>query len=190
MKTRKNKRGGGMFDIFSSKPTTPSQTVSTLEAQRNANLRKSKSRVANVLAKPGEFKYTNKEAIRAKYDQAIEELKKLEKPQESVSALKQLSESLDKAMKSQTARETGAVIITMPVGVAQLVVKALRLFLAALVLIFSNIISGLMSGSFDVDLAAGVAPNAGFNTTKQLYNKARKLTGAMGTQVSNVQNFR
>jgi hypothetical protein len=186
MYTRKNRRGGGLFNFFSGKPTANS-AVSNLKAKRNYNLAHSKSRVANVLATPGKFSYTNKQAIEERYQKAVNELKKLERPQETVSALQQLSGSLDRALSSSAARETGAVVITIPVGVAQLAFKALRLFISALILVFIDLPLGFMSGSMAVNLAAGVAPNRGFNTTRSAYAQARKLTGA--NQTPAVKNF-
>lgn len=173
-KTRKQR--GGSLSFWKSKPTAPSP--SNLRARRNYNLAHSKSRVANILATPGSVRYTNKEAIEAKYQQALAELKTIEKPKETVGALQQLSVSLDRAISSQAARETGAVVITIPVGIAQLAVKALRLFVAFLVVVFIDLPLGFMSGSPAVNVAAGVAPNTSFNTTRAAYGKARQFTGA------------
>lgn len=182
--TRKRKQSGaGFFDFFTTK--TNNTTVSNLKSKRNYNLAHSKSRVSNILANPGQFKYTNKEAIQAKYEKAFQELERVEKPKETVSALQTISTSLQTAIQSQAARETGAVVITIPVGIAQLAVKALRLFLSVLVIIFVDLPLGVMSGSPAVNVAAAVAPNRRFNTTGAVYRKAKMLTGATKTNVMN-----
>lgn len=185
--TRKNRqRGAGFFDFFTTKPANTNAL--NLRAERNYNLAHSKSRVSNVLARPGEFKYTNKNAIQARYEKAIQTLQQLEKPKESVSALRALSTSLETALESQRARETGAVIITIPIGVAQLAIKALRLFLSVLVVIFIDLPLGIMAGSPAINMAAGVAPNTRFNTTSAMYTKARGFTGA--NRRNNVAEYR
>jgi len=180
---KRNQKGAGFFDLFTTKTNTT--TVSNLKSKRNYNLAHSKSRVSNVLASPGQFKYTNKEAIQAKYEKAFQELERVEKPKETFSALQAISTSLQTAIQSQAARETGAVVITIPVGVAQLALKALRLFLSALVIVFIDLPLGVMSGSPAVNVAAGVAPNRGFNTTVNAYRKAKILTGATKSNVVN-----
>lgn len=174
--TRKRRHGGGLFNFLSSKPT--SSSLNNLKAKRNFNLSRSKSRVANVLATPGQFSYTDKEAIEARYQKAIQQLQSIEKPQETVSALKTITNSLQSAIESQRVRETGAVIITIPVGVAQLALKAFRVFLSVLIVVFVDLPLGFMSGSMAVNMAAAVAPNKSFNTTAAAYAKARAFTGA------------
>lgn len=185
--TRKNRqRGAGFFDFFTTK--TVNSNAVNLKAQRDYNLAHSKSRVTNILKNPGEVTYTNKETIQSKYEKAIQELQRLEKPKETYSALQTISTSLEKALQSQGARETGAVVITIPIGVAQLVIKALRLFLSALVVIFVDLPLGIMAGSPAINMAVGVAPNTRFNTTTSMYRKARGLTGA--NRKNNVVEYR
>lgn len=158
----------------------------TMKAKRNYNLAHSKSRVANLLSTPGDFKYTNKEAIKAKYERAIQELQTLDKPTETVSAVRLLQSKIDSALQSQMAKETGAVVITIPIGLAQVLAKALRLILSALLLIFVDLPSGFLSGSMTVNGAAAIAPNRTFNTTKKAYQHARQYTGANpNTRVAN-----
>lgn len=170
------------------KATPPTPSVSTLQAKRNYNLAHSKSRVANILSKPGDVRYTNKEAIEARYQKAIEELKKVEHPHETVSAIRSVTERLASGISSQAARETGAVVLTIPVGVAQLLLKGLRLFLSVLILVFIDLPLGVMSGSPAVNLAAAVAPNTGFQTTQSAYGQARRFTGA-NTPPITVKNY-
>jgi hypothetical protein len=163
-------------------------SIFSLKAKRNSNLARTKSRVANYLTTPGQFQYTEKQAIQGKYNEAIAKLQTLEKPKETTSALRALSNSLEAGVKSQAARETGAVVITIPVGLAQLALKGIRLFLSILVVVFIDLPLGFMSGSPAVNLAAAVAPNRDFNTTARAYNKARNITGAKQTAM--IQNYK
>jgi hypothetical protein len=169
--TRKNRKGGGMFDLLVGKPKA--DPAANLKAKRDYNLAHSKSRVANVLGTPGAFKYTNKERIEDNYQKAIAELKKLENPKETASALQTMIGKVNTALQTPEARKTGAVVITLPVGVAQLFLKAAMLFAAALAFVFIDVPS---MGSIPV--SAALVPNRGFNTTKAAYNQAKKLTGA------------
>jgi hypothetical protein len=181
MYTRKNQKAGS---LFGKKPAN----TSALKARRNYNLAHSRSRVGNVLRTPGSLQYTNKQAIEERYQNALTAIKSMDKPKETVSALQQLSASLDRAISSPVARETGAVVITIPVGVAQLAFKALRLFVSLLVVVFVDLPLGFLSGSPAVNLAASIAPNKTFNTTVSAYQKARQFTGA-NTQGPIVQNY-
>jgi hypothetical protein len=173
MSTTRKQRGGSFW-----KTNATAKAASNLKAKRNYNLAHSKSRVANVLQRPGQFEYTHKQAIEGRYQEALALLRSVEQPKETATALQQLSASIDRALSSQTVRETGAVVITVPVGVAQLALKALRLFLSILIVVFIDLPLGFMSGSPAVNLAASVAPNTKFNTTASLYQKARQFTGA------------
>ena len=172
-RTRKVRRGGGMFNLLLGKPkNAPGPTASNLKAKRNVNLAHSKSRVANILGTPGQFKYTNKERIESEYQTAIAELKKLEKPQETASALRTLASQLETALQSETARKAGAITLTLPIGVAQLAFKAMMVFLAVLAAIFIDIPT---MGSLHVSTT--LLPNRGFNTTQSAYNWAKEKTG-------------
>lgn len=175
MTTRKNQKGGS---FFGSKPKNT--RTANLKARQTYNLAHSKSRVANYLKTPGSFQYTNKQAIEERYEKALADIQSMDKPKETFSALQQLSASLDRAITSQAARETGAVVITVPVGIAQLALKALRLFLSFLIVVFIDLPLGFLSGSPAVNLAAAVAPNTKFNTTAAMYQRARQFTGADG----------
>jgi antitoxin component HigA of HigAB toxin-antitoxin module len=169
MYTRKAKRGG----VFGFGNKAKNTATTNLKAKRNYNMKHSKSRVANVLGVPGQVRYTNKERIEGEYQKAIEELKKLEQPAESASALKTISEKIKKALESQEARETGAIVITIPVGVAQLFLKVARVMLAAFVFLFVDLPS---MGT--IPMSASVFPNSNFQTTTNMYNDARRFTGA------------
>ena len=185
-KYTRRKRGGGLFDFLSGKPKQANimQQVSSLEAQRNAAVKKSKSRVANILSKPGEFVYTNKNRIRQEFHQKIEDLMmQIKQPEQSKSALETLSTGIENALKSQRARETGAVVLTIPVGVAQLAVKVLRIFLAVFALFIGMGSAFLGSEGAVAALVGMAAPNAKFNTTRAAYQQARELTGASGSQL-------
>jgi hypothetical protein len=163
-----------MFDFLSS--STPSATnvaMSNLKAKRNYNIKHSKSKVANFLTQPGTVKYTNKERIEAGYQKAISELKKIEQPQETVSALKTVATQIKEAAESDKAKQIGSIVITIPVGIAQLVWKAMWVFIAALAFIFID-----MPSMGSVPVSAYAMPNSNFNTTRRAYNKAKNLTGA------------
>lgn len=170
--TRKNRKGGGMFNLLLGKPKSVN-AAANLKAKRNYNLAHSKSRVANILGTPGEFKYTNKERIEESYQKAIAELKKIESPKETASALQTIVTKIKTALESPEARRSGAVAITIPVGVAQLAVKAFMIFIAAMALVFIDLPS---FGT--IPMSASLLPNTTFNTTKAAYNQAKKLTGA------------
>ena len=171
--TRKNRRGGGFFDFLTGKTNNTSTVAeSNLKAKRNYNIKHSKSRVANVLGTPGAFKYTNKTRIEEDYQKALAELKKIEKPAETQSALKTLATSMETALKSNTARKAGAITITIPIGVAQLAYKAMMIFLAVMAFLFIDLPS---MGS--IPLSTSLVPNKGFNTTRAAYNQAKRLTG-------------
>lgn len=163
-----------MFNLLVGKPKTPTgPTATNLKIKRNMNLAHSKSKVANVLRTPGQVTYTNKERIESEYQKAIEQLKAIEKPQETASALKTLATKLKDAAESDTARQAGAVTITIPVGVAQLAWKAMWVFLAAMAFLFIDIPS---MGSIPV--SAALVPNRNFNTTGKAYEWAKQKTGA------------
>lgn len=171
------KRGGGLFDMFSSKKNTKQQ-IANLEAQKLAAMRKSKSRVANIFTKPGEVTYTNKQRIDAEFGEKIKELlSQIEKPQETKAAVSSVVSSVENALLSESARKTGAVVITIPVGLAQLFVKAARVFLAMMFLIFVGLPAGVLGSNSAVSTAGLIAPNLQFNTTARAYNEAKKFTG-------------
>lgn len=174
MYTRKNRHGGGIFNFLSgSKNSNVNAQASALKAKRNYNLKHSKSRVVNVLGTPGTVKYTNKERIESEYQQAIEKLKTIEQPKETASALQTIASKLGQGLQSQEAKQTGAVVITIPVGMAQLAYKAIMIFLAALAFVFIDI------PSFgQIPVSAYLLPNRNFNTTRNVYNRAQKFTGA------------
>ena len=180
--TRKNRRGGGLKNLLMGKSQNAPQgpSLSILQARRNSNLKHSKFRVANVLSVPGQSKYTNKERISAEYEKAVEHLRSLEQPVETAQAMKGFSDKLKAALESEEARMAGAVTITLPFGAAQLLMKALRVFLAALVFLFWDIPS---MGT--IPLSAYIMPNRGFNTTAKIYNAAKGLTGVGTTGVKN-----
>lgn len=163
-----------MFNLLVGKPKTPTvPTESNLKAKRNYSMTHSQAKVANVLRKPGQFSYTNKERIESEYQKAIAELKKIEKPKETASALQTLATKLRDAAESDAARKAGAVTITIPVGVAQLAWKAMWFFVAAMAFLFIDIPS---MGTIPV--SAALAPNRNFNTTRSTYDWAKEKTGA------------
>lgn len=182
----RRRRGGGPLNWLRGKKNTNQQQIASLETQARAAARKSQSRVANILAQPGEFKYTDKERIFYEYQDLMD---KIEKPQESVSAVATVIQSMETALKSPAARETGAVVITLPVFIVQLFIKAARVFLALMIFLF-----GIGPSLFGAEnaLAKAVyaaAPNVTFNTTEAAYKYARKVTGASQNNRGNVVEY-
>jgi antitoxin component HigA of HigAB toxin-antitoxin module len=178
--TRKTKRGGGIFNLLTGKAKTvtpAAPTASNLKAKRNYNLVHSKSKVANVLKKPGQLTYTNKERIESEYKKAIDELKKIENPKETVSALKTIATSMKQALQSEEARTAGAITITIPVGVAQLAWKAMWIFVAALAFLFIDLPS-----MGQVPVSPYLMPNRNFTTTERAYEGAKRYAGANKAQ--------
>lgn len=187
--TTRKRRGGGIFDFLSVKPKQAEiqQQVSSLQAQRNAAIKKSKSRVANVLSKPGEVVYTNKNRIRQEFHQKIEDLMmEIEQPEQSKYAMETLTYGIENALKSQRARETGAVVLTIPVGIAQLVVKVLRIFLAIFAFFIGMGSTFIGSEGAISELVGMAAPNSKFNTTRAAYQRAREFTGASDHLYKNI----
>jgi hypothetical protein len=172
--TRKNRRGGGLFNGLMKKAenTPKAPTMSNLKAKRNYNLKHSKSRVANVLSTPGQVRHTNKERIEAEYQKAVDKLRKLENPVETASTMKTIVDSIKDKLQSDEARLTGAITLTIPVGIAQVLIKGLLVFIAALVFIFWDIPS---MGT--IPLSAYILPNRSFNTTRSAFQAAKGVTG-------------
>ena len=176
--TRKNRKGGGIFNTLTGKSVTMASKESNLKAKRNYNLRHSKSRVANVLSVPGQVRHTNKERIEADYQKALEKLRSIEKPVETTQAVKGLVDKLKSALQSDEARIAGAVTITLPVGIAQLLVKGLLVFIGALVLVFYD-----MATFTSTPLSPYIFPNSKFNTTQSVYEEAKGFTGVGAKEV-------
>ena len=147
----------------------------TLKAKRNYNLSHSKSRVSNVLGKPGSFAYTDKERISINYKKAIDTLKEIEDPKETIRTFQSVVTNMETLLKSEKAREDGAIVLTIPFGVAQALTKGIRVFLSALLFFVVDIPS---MGS--IPTSAYVFPDGYFDTTHKFYSKMRKLTGANG----------
>jgi hypothetical protein len=184
----RRRRGGGLFDMFSGKKNNRAQQIANLEAQKTAAMKKSKSRVANVLSAPGTVTYTNKARIAGEFDAKIKDLmSQIENPQQTASALNTVANSVENALKSQSARQGGAIVITIPVFAAQLFLKAARLFLAIMVFFFGLAPAMFGAESAVSELVRMVAPNMAFNTTKAAYSKAKQFTGVRnnGTVVEN-----
>lgn len=147
----------------------------TLKVKRNYNLAHSKSRVSNVLGKPGSFAYTDKEQINTAYKRAIDKLKELENPKETMNTFESFVGKVEALLHSKEAKETGAIVLTLPVGLAQGLTKGIRFFLSALLFFAVDIPS---MGSLPT--SAYVLPDQYFNTTHRAYSKMRKFTGANG----------
>ena len=182
--TRRNRVNRMLTPPPSSLYASPANAVAAARAKRNYEMRHRKSRVANVLGTPGEFKYTNKERIEKEFQMRIERVAEsfgvpLEEVKEgmrdtktvsqkdSVNAMRTLEQRIDEAIKSNP---TAAVVtITLSVGLAQLAVKALRIMVAffvfwlALPLAIFQLFDGLPY------LMKELLPNTQFNTTRSWY---------------------
>jgi hypothetical protein len=176
--TRKNRKGGGIFNTLTGKSANTTAKESSLKAKRNYNLRHSKSRVANVLSVPGQVRHTNKERIEADYQKAVEKLRSIEKPAETAQAARGLVDKLKAALQSDEARMAGAVTITLPVGVAQLLIKGLLVFISALVFVFWD-----LPTLSSIPLSPFIFPNSKFNTTQSVFEEAKGFTGVGSKEV-------
>lgn len=183
-------RGGGLFDFFTgSKPSVGSNGLTNAQrTQLQINKSKSQSKVSNYLGTPGKFKYTNKERIEQEFRAAIKEMGNLK---EARSAVQEVRDKLESALKSQTSRETGAVVITLPVGLAQIFIKALRVFLAFFALFIGLAATVMGQENAVARIVSATLPNTSFNTTKKFYKGARTFTGANATNESpSVVNYK
>jgi len=185
--TRRNRRGGGLFDAFQT-PTMRNMGLAAAAGVKSRgayNLAHSKSRVANVLSQPGTVRYTNKERIQSEIDEKIDDIKEeygltdedlvkvtdwaaTIKPKEAVNSMKTLSNQIRDAVNS-AAPTAAAVTITIPIALAQLAWKVLRIFIA--IWLFLLAIPGSMLGMANVSgPVAAVLPNANFQTSKNSFN--------------------
>lgn len=180
-RTRRRRQGGAWFS--SSSTNDAASAISNAKAKAAYNLAHSKSRVANIFAKPGQVVYTNKDRIRSELQQKIEqiadeygivsedfaEIKRSAEgvsPKEAVSSLKSFAQMLNE--KTIEAAPTGAaVVLTLPVFAAQLLYKAIWIFIA--IWIFFASIGGILMGSDTSGLIKAALPNAKFNTTKSSF---------------------
>lgn len=182
VKYTRKQRGRGLLNMFSGKSKKQDavqRELNSLEAQKQYALRHRQSRAANVLSKPGTVMYTNKERIEKEFAEKVKDIvSQIEQPEATVSALETVSAKLQSAIQSQAARETGAVVLTLPVGIAQLFLKAVRAFLAVLIFVFGLAPSMMGAESAVAEVTRLAAPNSKFNTTAAAYKAARKFTGA------------
>lgn len=160
-------------------------TTTSARANRDYQMRHAKSRVANVLGTPGEFKYTNKERIEEEYKtrlqkiatslgvplseikEGMQEVKDVSQ-KETVNTMRSLGDTIETAMKRNPTATV--VTITLSVGLAQLAVKVLRIMVAffvfwlALPLALFHMFEGLPY------LIKEILPNTKFNTTRTWHN--------------------
>lgn len=159
--------------------------ASTAKATRNYQMAHSKSRVANVLSKPGSVVYTNKERIEREYQDKVRrisesfgvpldevrgglEAAKTMTQKETVSTLRTLENALEDAIVKNP--KAAVVTVTLTVGVAQLAFKALRVMIAMFVFVMAlpfaitNMFDGLPY------LLKEMLPDTSFNTTRSWIN--------------------
>lgn len=159
--------------------------VTTARSARNYQMAHSKSRVANVLSKPGQVVYTNKERIEKEYQNNLErisssfgvsmeelsrglEASKEISQKEAVSTLKKLEDSIEEAIRKNPKAAT--VTIAISIGTAQLAFKAMRVMIAAFVFMLALPFS--ISNMFDglPHLMNEILPDTSFNTTRHWIN--------------------
>lgn len=167
-----------------STPSTQNTAAKAL-ANRNYEMRHAKSRVANVLGTPGEFKYTNKERIEREYQDRLQKISvslgvplsevkegmnevKDVSQKETVGVMRSLGDTIDQAIKRNPTATV--VTVTLSVGLAQLAVKVMRVMVAffvfwlALPAVLFNLFEGLPY------MLKEILPNTQFNTTKRWHN--------------------
>lgn len=203
---RRSNQRGGIFG-FGSTPAPQQQAKAAFtEAQYIANVATSraKSRVANYLGAPGNFTYTNKNRIQGELADRISQIEEefgvshaeimsgveaaqTTSPKDVMSTISQLKSQLESQLTGSTA---AAVTLTIPVGVAQLAVKAFRIMLAIAIFVFATIPAGLMGvNTTTTTLAMSAAlPNTNFSTTAKsfafLKNTFKKRSSPNSTNMS------
>ena len=187
MQTRKAKRRGGSWFSGSTPSSTAATAISNAKAKAAYNMAHSKSRVANILRKPGQVVYTNKERIQSElkdkirsiasqYGLSEEDLEEAAKSTEGI-GVKDAVDSLKtfaKMLKEKTreaAPTGGAVVLTIPLAAAQLFYKAMWVFIAFFLFWIS--IGGILMGADTSGLVTAALPNAGFNTTQSGFRYIR-----------------
>ena len=176
--TRRAKRKGGSW--FSSSKPNAASLVSNAEAKAAYNMAHSKSRVANILSQPGKVVYTNKARIQSELKAKMktiaaelgiteEELGEASRsaqeinPKDAISSVKSFTKDLKQKIK-EAAPTGGAVVLTIPVGAAQLLYKAFWVFIAIIAFFWA-----LVENSDPVLAAHAALTNADFSTTSNTY---------------------
>jgi hypothetical protein len=179
---QKSRRGGAWWNRFTRSSTIPrSDAENTAKAILYREQRKGHSRISNLqrtIAAKGEYVPSlNSQLAQAKFDETMKLIKQREGRYQPVSALRdmlaRLQDGLQKASTSDTTRKVEAITLTIPVGIAQVIVKALMIVIAFLVFVFVELPS---MGS--IPASAYLLPNTGFETTEQAYEKMKQITGA------------
>lgn len=179
--TRRNRVNRMGTPPLSMKYPNAKSAATTARGTRNYQMAHSKSRVANVLSKPGQVLRTNKERIEKEYQANLErisssfgvsmeelsrglEATKSVSQKETVSTLHTLENAIEEAIAKNP--KAAVVTVTLTIGVAQLAFKALRImiamfiFMMALPLVITNMFDGLPY------LLKELIPNSSFNTTR------------------------
>ena len=193
-RSRSRKQRGGIFGFGG--PSKPRQyALEALEAESKGdyNMAHSKSRVANLglsMANKnngtfGELRYTNKERIQEELDQKIFEIaaafdisqqelmdgvtaSSTTNPAAVTSTIKDLKIRIEQQLAA-SGPTAAAITLTIPIGLAQLILKAFRVCLAFVVFCVALMSSGLMTTNVSRSVSS-VLPNAKFNTTKNSFS--------------------
>ena len=190
---------GGIFGFGGPRKEVIQAQSAAVNAQNRAayNLAHSKARVANLglgmtnknNGNFGELRYTNKERIRSELDDKIEQIENTfgvsheelmdgvaasttTNPAEVTSTVRDLKTRIEQQLAT-SGPTAAAITLTIPVGVAQLAVKAFRVWLAFIVFCVAVIPSGLFGANLSGPVAAAL-PNMSFNTTKSSFAYLKK----------------
>jgi hypothetical protein len=192
---RSRKQRGGIFGFGGPSKAVQQAQAAALEAQSKAayNMAHSKSRVANLglsMANKnngtfGNVRYTNKERIQSELDQKIEQIgaafgisheelmdgvaaSSSTNPAEVTSTVKELKARIEQQLAA-SGPTAAAITLTIPVGLAQLALKAFRVWLAFVVFCIALMPVGLMGANVSKPVTA-ILPNMSFNTTKNSFS--------------------
>ena len=176
--TRRTTHKGGAW--FSDSKPSASSLVSNARAKAAYNMAHSRSRVANVLSQPGKVVFTNKERIqselKAKLKTVAAELGISEEDLEeatssaeemntkdAIRSVKSFTQILKQKIK-EAAPTGGAVVLTIPVGMAQLLYKAFWVCIAIIAFIWA-----IFENADPTAAASAALTNSDFSTTSKAY---------------------
>jgi hypothetical protein len=190
---------GGIFGFGGPRKEVVQAQSAAMNAQNRAayNVAHSKARVANLglgMANKnngsfGELRYTNKERIQSELDDKITQIENAfgvsheelmdgvaasstTNPAEVTATVRDLKTRIEQQLAA-SGPTAAAITLTIPVGVAQLAVKAFRVWLAFVVFCIAVIPSGLFGANLSGPVAAAM-PNMSFNTTKSSFSYLKK----------------
>jgi hypothetical protein len=164
--TRKNKhrKGGGLFNKKG--PVPAAQAAQTAEKTLQRESAVARSNMGSLFSQGVS---RNKAKAKAKYNATMKLIEEREGEQKPISQLKQWVNETKEALNSAEMTQAKAITLTIPVGLAQIIVKALMLFIAFLLFVFVEIPS---MGSFPI--SQYFLPDSGFETTEAAYTRLQE----------------